>query len=63
MRKLLLLAGLLTFVFANAQKKQKTNTAPAATTDSVFFSTMHYRLVGPFRGGRSGAVAGSYKNK
>ncbi len=24
---------------------------------------MKYRLIGPFRGGRSGAVAGSYKNK
>jgi photosystem II stability/assembly factor-like uncharacterized protein len=31
--------------------------------DSIYFATTHYRLVGPFRGGRSGAVAGSYKKK
>jgi photosystem II stability/assembly factor-like uncharacterized protein len=31
--------------------------------DSIFFSTVKYRLVGPFRGGRSGAVAGDYKQK
>ncbi len=31
--------------------------------DSVFFSSIKYREVGPFRGGRSGAVAGSYRDK
>lgn len=31
--------------------------------DSILFSTTKYRLVGPFRGGRSGAVAGDYKQK
>ncbi len=31
--------------------------------DSVFFSKVKYRLVGPFRGGRSAAATGSYKNK
>ncbi len=32
-------------------------------SDSIFFSKVKYRLVGPFRGGRSGAVTGDYKNK
>lgn len=51
-------------VSAIAQKKKVA--APAATTikpDSVLFSTTKYRLIGPFRGGRSGAVTGSFKNK
>jgi len=44
---------------------QKKNKLPIvqSTIDSVFYSTTKYRLVGPFRGGRSGTVAGSYKNK
>lgn len=56
----LLLTGLL------AQKKQvKTSTSPAVetNTDSALFSKVKFRQMGPFRGGRSGAVAGSYKNK
>ena len=61
MRKILLLLVAFLSLQCIAQKK---TTAPANTsTDSVFFSKMKYRLVGPFRGGRSGAVAGSYKNK
>ena len=31
--------------------------------DSVWYSSIKYRPIGPFRGGRSGAVAGSYRNK
>ena len=31
--------------------------------DSILFQKLKYRLIGPFRGGRSGAVTGSYKNK
>ncbi|MCX8019859.1 MAG: hypothetical protein N2747_05130 [Chitinophagaceae bacterium] len=31
--------------------------------DSVFFKHIKYRLVGPFRGGRSAAVAGSIRHK
>jgi photosystem II stability/assembly factor-like uncharacterized protein len=60
---LLLLASVLP---ADAQKK-KPAAAPAAPEagfpDSVSLSKVKYRLVGPFRGGRSGAVAGSYKNR
>jgi photosystem II stability/assembly factor-like uncharacterized protein len=36
--------------------------APALSPDSVLFSEVKYRLVGPFRGGRSAAVTGSYSN-
>ncbi|HEV8080477.1 MAG TPA: hypothetical protein VGP43_07190, partial [Chitinophagaceae bacterium] len=31
--------------------------------DSILLSKVKYRLVGPFRGGRSGAVAGDYRQK
>jgi photosystem II stability/assembly factor-like uncharacterized protein len=68
MRKYTLLlatAGML-FFSAMAQKKNaKPTTALTveSNTDSVLFSKVKYRLVGPFRGGRSGAVTGSYKNK
>lgn len=68
MRKytLLLATASMLFFSAMAQKKNaKASTAPTieSNTDSVLFSKVKYRLVGPFRGGRSGAVAGSYKNK
>jgi len=48
-----------------AQKRVKTINTPAAkdSTDSILFAKIKYRLVGPFRGGRSAAVTGSYKNK
>lgn len=59
MRTVLLLASLFLVSDSFAQKKVR----PATVQDEVFFSKMKYRLVGPFRGGRSGAVAGSYKNK
>ena len=41
-----------------SQKKQAALKDPLET----FTSKMSYRLVGPFRGGRSGAVAGSYED-
>ncbi len=48
-----------------AQREQRRRAAPTEgpTADSVLLSKVKYRLVGPFRGGRSAAVAGSYKNK
>lgn len=70
MRKLILLvqAVLLLSLPLFSQKKDKTKTAiPVAVTqdntDAVLFSKQRYRSIGPFRGGRSGAVAGSYKNR
>ena len=63
MRKLtgLLLLLCTTTIFAQKQKP----VAPALTdnTDEVLNKNLKYRLIGPFRGGRSGAVTGSYKNK
>jgi photosystem II stability/assembly factor-like uncharacterized protein len=71
MRKLLLLLCFLSGTAAiTAQRKEKPKTAtPTPETvitdnsDSLLFSKIRYRQVGPFRGGRSAAVAGSYKNK
>jgi photosystem II stability/assembly factor-like uncharacterized protein len=64
MRKTIFLA--LLFVFASATAQKKSSSPVASSTpdaDSVLLSKTKYRLVGPFRGGRSGAVGGSYKNK
>lgn len=47
----------------HAQRKNKPTPGAATDTDSIFFANTKYRLVGPFRGGRSAAVAGSLKNK
>ncbi len=52
-------AAMLSIVTANAQKEKRS----ISSTDSSIFSNVKYRQVGPFRGGRSGTVAGSFKNK
>ncbi|MES2882122.1 MAG: glycosyl hydrolase, partial [Bacteroidota bacterium] len=61
MRKFLFCITASISLLASAQKK-KSITANN-NTDSILLSKTKYRLVGPFRGGRSAAVAGSYKNK
>ena len=64
MRKIIFLALLFAFAVASAQKKSITPVVNSTEdTDSVLLSKTKYRLVGPFRGGRSAAVTGSYKNK
>jgi photosystem II stability/assembly factor-like uncharacterized protein len=65
MRKSLLFILIVTFILpVMAQKNKKPATSPPQiASDSVFLSNVKYRLVGPFRGGRSAAVAGSYKNR
>lgn len=66
MRKVACLTALTAMLLlsAHAQQKAKNPASPVPQdADSTFFSTLKYRLVGPFRGGRSGAVAGSYKEK
>jgi photosystem II stability/assembly factor-like uncharacterized protein len=66
MRKgLLALAGFLLLISVNAQRKaaEKQPVAKVSYADSIINSGVKYRLVGPFRGGRSGTVAGSLKNK
>ena len=57
----LLFSFVAIFILLSASA-QKDKTSLAAT-DSVLFGKVKYRQVGPFRGGRSGTVAGSYKNK
>ncbi len=64
MRKLficLLLTG-LAFQLP-AQKSKPAAAATADNTDDILFKKLKYRLIGPFRGGRSAAVAGSLKNR
>jgi photosystem II stability/assembly factor-like uncharacterized protein len=62
MRSLIILSLLLIASCCDAQVKK-----PVATntpdSDSILLSKVKYRLVGPWRGGRSGAVTGSYKNR
>ena len=43
----------------NAQK----NKSALMEEDSMYFSKVKYRSIGPFRGGRSGAVAGDFSQK
>jgi hypothetical protein len=58
------MCSMLVAISSFAEKKK---TQPAGNSfdhnDSVYFSNTHYRLLGPFRGGRSGAVVGSAKHK
>src|SRR4249919_2489356 len=66
MRKIFLLLISIGCIYSlTAQKTAKSSTtdSPISNVDSQLFSKMKYRLIGPFRGGRSGAVTGSYKNK
>jgi photosystem II stability/assembly factor-like uncharacterized protein len=66
MRKVLFLAlAMIATTFSFAQKKKPIETKPVAPSvyDATLLSSVKYRLLGPFRGGRSGAVAGSYKTK
>ena len=64
MRRLLLMLAILPALSLSAQKKTKVIASSAtADSDSILLSKVKYRLVGPFRGGRSGAVTGSYKSK
>ena len=53
-------AAMLTFGAVDAQNKSAATTDP---TDSIYFSALKFRLVGPFRGGRADAVAGSLQDR
>jgi photosystem II stability/assembly factor-like uncharacterized protein len=63
MRKLLLMLVLLPVLLVQAQRKTVTPTSTTTGASADLLSKTKYRLIGPFRGGRSAAVAGSYKNK
>src|SRR5208283_4592208 len=52
--KAVLLWGALPLM-AGRKVKGKAPDSVAAISDSEWYSTTHFRLVGPFRGGRSGA--------
>jgi photosystem II stability/assembly factor-like uncharacterized protein len=60
MKQLLLFVAILVTLPSFSQKKQPVT---AAKNDSVLFSKIKYRSIGPYRGGRSGAVTGDLKNK
>src|SRR5438270_12292373 len=59
--RILLLLAVSVSLFSNAQKK--TSQSAVDNSDSLLFSKLKYRLVGPFRGGRVAAVTGSLKSK
>ncbi|HEX3024130.1 MAG TPA: hypothetical protein VHP12_02870 [Chitinophagaceae bacterium] len=63
--KIILLPLMLFVTLSFAQKKnaKSIQQTKEINFDSILFSKINYREVGPFRGGRSSAVAGSYKNK
>ncbi len=69
MRKLIILPALAFLSLSLfAQKKEKAKSVTPVTvnevnSDSILFTKVKYRLVGPFRGGRSAAATGSYKSK
>src|ERR1043166_9819930 len=62
MRKIFLFFILASLSIVSTAQKKKSNTQ-IINEDSLLYSKIKYRLVGPFRGGRSGAVTGAYKNK
>ena len=65
MKNIVLLIAIISLCCSSSFAQKQSSGADNTFThsDSVYFATTSYRLVGPFRGGRSGAVAGSYKNK
>ncbi len=60
-KRALISAALLVSLTSFAQKKQ--TIVVANNDDSVLFSKVKYRSVGPYRGGRSGAAAGDLSQK
>lgn len=68
MRKLLLpllfiITGTTCVMAQRAEVKKNASPVTPADPSQAFLSQMRYRLVGPFKGGRSAAVAGSVVNK
>ncbi len=61
MKKIILLTAAL--LIACISFSQKTKGPAAVNGDSLLLSKVKYRLVGPFRGGRSSAVCGDLKQK
>ena len=66
MRKVIISATISLCIVVTIQAQQKSKSVQknnTSDTDSLFYNTFSYRLLGPFRGGRAGAVAGSFKNR
>ncbi|MFN8252285.1 MAG: hypothetical protein U0V75_10415 [Ferruginibacter sp.] len=59
-KRLLPAVFILTAAALQAQKKQ---IIPAVNDDSLLLGKVKFRSIGPYRGGRSGAVTGDLKNK
>ena len=51
------------FLFSQKKTINRKQQTIQTNNDSILFSQLKYRLIGPFRGGRSAAVTGSFKNK
>ena len=66
MKHFFLPAFLTICFFASAQKNKKSTIdkpTPVDNTDEVMYKNLKYRMIGPYRGGRSAAVAGSYQHR
>lgn len=67
MKKSFRITGVFALLFlcvgSFSQKNKNTPPPPEPPVENQVFKGLKYRLVGPFRGGRSAAVAGSYVNK
>ncbi len=67
MKNLLIALGVFVLLMqgptAFSQKNKNAPSPPEVPVENPVFNGLKYRLVGPFRGGRSAAVAGSYVNK
>lgn len=60
---LLLILSLSTAIFAQKKSKSTNNNSPKFEYDSLLYTNLKYREIGPFRGGRSAAVVGDLKEK
>lgn len=56
--KLFTISLLLLISFQTQAQRNKRNTSPPPAFDASLYGAVEYRLVGPFRGGRSAAVTG-----
>ena len=63
MQKLVTLLFLVFAIASTNGQHKKTSMPLPVSNDSALFAHVKYRLVGPFRGGRSGAVTGDLKQK
>ena len=60
-----ILFSIILFVFfgISAESQKKSNSKKVISYDENLYNSIQYRLVGPFRGGRAGTVAGVINNE